>query len=55
MKRYEASRMIIERLEKGPATPKQLSDELRISSSTVMRNLRVFLPSLGLIVKLPNE
>ena len=54
MKRYEASRMIIERLEKSPATPKQLSDELKILYGTVMNNLRTYLPSLGLIVKLPN-
>ena len=55
MKRYEASRMIIERLEKGPATPKQLSEELRIPYNTVIHNVSVFLPSLGLIVKLPND
>jgi len=53
-KRYQASRAIIERLDKGPATPKQLSDELLISPSTVMHNLRKFLPGLGLITNLPD-
>ena len=53
-KRYQASRAIIERLEKGPATPKQLSDELLIPPNTVMHNLRKFLPGLGLITNLPD-
>ena len=53
-KRYQASRAIIERLEKGAATPKQLSDELLIPPNTVMHNLRRFLPALGLIKQLPD-
>jgi len=55
MERYEASRMIIERLEKGPATPKQLSDELNIPYNTVIHNVSKFLPCLGIIMKLPND
>jgi len=38
-KRGEATRRILERLEKGPAFPKQLSDELGIRPSTVKYNL----------------
>jgi hypothetical protein len=53
-KRGEATRKILERLEKGPAFPKQISDELGISMSTVNYNLRKVLPDLGLIKKLPD-
>lgn len=55
MKRHVAARMIIERLEKGPATPKQLSDELKIPYKTVLHNVSKFLPALGIINQLPNN
>lgn len=38
-RRGEATKKILERLEKGPAFPKQLSDELGICLSTVNHNL----------------
>lgn len=36
----EATKMIFDRLEKGPATPKQLEDELGLPHNTIMDNLR---------------
>lgn len=50
--RLEATRLIIERLEKGPAYPRQLAEELGIGESTIKHNLGKTLPKLGLIRQL---
>jgi len=57
LKNYEAARMIIDRLEeKGPATPKQLRDELGVPKNSVYRNLRVMLhEKLGIVERLDND
>jgi len=45
-KRGEASKEILERLTKGPAYPKQISDDLSVDIGTVKYNLRkILLPS----------
>jgi DNA-binding transcriptional ArsR family regulator len=53
-KRGEATRKILDRLEKGPAFPKQISDELGIPKNTVNYNLSKVLPDLGLVIQLPD-
>jgi hypothetical protein len=53
-KRGDATKMIIERLEKGPAYPKQISDDLGLPESTVKHNLLKVLPSLGLVKQQPD-
>jgi len=50
--RLEATRQIFERLEKGPAYPRQLAEELGIGESTIKYNLGKTLPKLGLIKQL---
>jgi Mn-dependent DtxR family transcriptional regulator len=54
---YEVARKIIDRLEeKGPATPKQLRDELVVHKNSVNRNLRgILLKKLGIVEKLDND
>ncbi len=54
---YETARMIINRLEeKGPATPKQLRDELGVHKNTVNRNLReILFKKLGIVERLDND
>jgi DNA-binding MarR family transcriptional regulator len=49
--------MIIDRLEeKGPATPKQLRDELGVHKNTVNRNLRkILFKKLGIVERLEND
>jgi DNA-binding MarR family transcriptional regulator len=49
--------MIINRLEeKGPATPKQLRDELGVHKNTVNRNLReILFKKLGIVERLEND
>jgi len=53
-KRGEATKKILERLEKGPAFPKQLSDELGLALSTVNHNLRKLLNEFNQIKQLPD-
>jgi len=50
----DAAKKILERLKKGPTTPKQLQDDLCLSHSTVFHNLRKdsILFKLGLIEQL---
>jgi len=51
-RKLEATRLIHERLLKGPAHPRQLSKELGMGESTIKYNLRETLPRLGLIKQL---
>lgn len=54
---HETARMIIDRLEeKGPATPRQLRDELGVHKNTVNRNLReILFKKLGIVERLEND
>ena len=54
---HETARMIIDRLEeKGPATPKQLRDELGVHKNTINRNLReILFKKLGIVERLDND
>jgi len=54
---HETARMIIDRLEeKGPATPKQLRDELGVHKNTIQRNLReILFKKLGIVERLEND
>lgn len=56
-KRDEQSIRIFKRLKEGPATPKELADELKISPSTVNHALREVLSEKkwGLIKKIKND
>jgi hypothetical protein len=51
-KRGEATKAILQRLKKGPAFPKKLSEELNLPESTVKYNLRNILLSQGSIKQL---
>lgn len=51
-KRGEATKAILQRLKKGPAFPKQLSEELKLPESTVKHNLRKILLDQGSIKQL---
>lgn len=52
--RGEATKEILERLKRGPAHAKEISDELDIPINTVYYNLRGVLPKLSLIKQLKN-
>ena len=47
-----ATKEILDRLKRGPAFPKEISDELDIPIGTVSHNLRKVLPKMGLIKQL---